>query len=250
MLFSGKTSYRIVKSDSFDDATILLPDTLVDETGDTLSTRGTATNTTADKHEVDDITTFIERKFNDLSPIMEKRVHKLEDQITGLQNLNLLGNVATNKPITSNSDLYRDLPKNSIIELENQLSERNDIINFLAMQLIPKSQDKTKCSCSHNSNHKTKINKDKDNDTQLEKEDSSNEVVIIGDFMLNNINNCGLLKTKKADVLNFPGTTSRDILIKINELIIIHVRANDLTNDVNLLSNVKNECKQNQLDLP
>ena len=30
-------------------------------------------NTTADKHEVDDITTFIERKSNDLSQIMEKK---------------------------------------------------------------------------------------------------------------------------------------------------------------------------------
>ena len=76
VLFNGKTSYRIVKSDSFDDATKLLPDTQVDteeddittntiihnETAVNLSTRRTATNTTADKHEVDDITTFIERK--------------------------------------------------------------------------------------------------------------------------------------------------------------------------------------------
>ena len=43
-----------------------------------------------------------------------------------------------------------------------------------------KSQDKTIFSCSHNNNHRTKINKDKDDDTQLEKEDSSNKVVIIG----------------------------------------------------------------------
>ena len=73
-MFNGKRSYRIVKSDSFDDAAILLPDTQVDtekhyvtantiirnETADSLSTRETATNTTADKHEVDDITTFLE----------------------------------------------------------------------------------------------------------------------------------------------------------------------------------------------
>ena len=73
-MFNGKPSYRIVKSDSFDDAAILLPDTQVDtekdyitantiirnETTDSLSTRETATNTTADKHEVDDITTFLE----------------------------------------------------------------------------------------------------------------------------------------------------------------------------------------------
>ena len=85
-----------------------------------MSTGETATNTTADKHEVDDVTTFIERKFNNLSQIMEKRLQKLEDQIIGLQNLNLSGNVANKKPVTSDSDLDTDL-KNRIIELENQL---------------------------------------------------------------------------------------------------------------------------------
>ena len=84
MLFNGKTSYRIVKSDSFDDATTLLPDTQVDteedditantiihnDTADNLSTRETATNNTADKDEVDHITTFLEKNVNDLSQIM------------------------------------------------------------------------------------------------------------------------------------------------------------------------------------
>ena len=56
-----------------------------------LSKRKTATNTTADKHEVDDITIFGERKFNDLNQIMEKRLHKLEDQIIGLQKFKPIG---------------------------------------------------------------------------------------------------------------------------------------------------------------
>ena len=94
------------------------------------------------QHKVDDIKFFIERKFNDLSQIMEKRLHKLENQIIRLQNLNLLGNVANNIPITADSDFYTDLLKKRIIELENQLSEKNPIINYLMMQLIPKSQDK------------------------------------------------------------------------------------------------------------
>ena len=182
-MFNGKTSNIIVKSDSFDDATIVLPDTQVDteedditanitihnETADNLSTRETATNTTVDKHEVDDITTFIERKFNDLSQIKEKRLHTLEDQMIGLQNFNLSGNVANNKPVTSNNDLYTDLLQNRIKELKNKLSEKNAIINYLTMQLIQKSKDKTICSCSQNNNHKTKINKNKDNDTQWKK---------------------------------------------------------------------------------
>ena len=113
---------------------------------------------------------------------------------------------------TSNSDLYTDLFKNRITELENQLSENNPIFSYLTMQLIPKSQDKTICSCCHNNNHKTKVNKDKENDIQLEKENSSNKVVIICGSILNNINDRGLSKTKKIDVLNFPGASSTDIL--------------------------------------
>ena len=94
------------------------------------------------QREVDDIKFFIKRKFNDLSQIMEKRLHKLENQIIGLQNLNLLGNVANNIPITADSDLYTELLKKRIKELENQLSEKNPIINNLMMELIPKFQDK------------------------------------------------------------------------------------------------------------
>ena len=56
---------------------------------------------------------------------MEKKLHKLEDQITGLQTLNLSGNLANLKPVTSNNDLL----KNRIIELENPLSEKNAIIS-------------------------------------------------------------------------------------------------------------------------
>ena len=89
------------------------------------------------------------------------------------------------------------------------------------------------------------INKDKDNDTQLEKENSSNKAVITGDFMLNNINSHGLSKTKKFNGLNFPEATSTDIVTTIDDVldkklesIIIHV-GNDLTNDANLLTNVK-----------
>ena len=42
-----------------------------------------------------------------------------------------------------------------------------------------------------------------------------NKVVVIGDSMLNNISNRGLLETKKFDVLNFRGATSTDILQKL-----------------------------------
>ena len=64
--------------------------------------------------------------------------------------------------------------------------------------------------------------------------------------MLNNINARGLSKSKKVDVLNFLGATSSDIVNEIDEVLkgkpeslIIHIGTNDLTNNINLLTNVK-----------
>ena len=51
---------------------------------------------------------------------------------------------------------------------------------------------------------------------------------------------------KKVEVLNFPGATSSDIVEKIEDVLdqkpeslIVHVGTNDLTNEINLLNNVK-----------
>ena len=59
---------------------------------------------------------------------------------------------------------------------------------------------------------------------------------------MNNINSRGLSKSKKVDVLNFPGPTSSDVLTKIDDVLnkkpvslIVNDCTNDLTNDINLL---------------
>ena len=64
---------------------------------------------------------------------------------------------------------------------------------------------------------------------------------------MNNINSRGLSKSKEVDVLNFPGGTSADILTNVDDVLnktptslIVHVGGTtDLTNDINLLSNIK-----------
>ena len=63
--------------------------------------------------------------------------------------------------------------------------------------------------------------------------------------MLNNVNSCGLSKSKKVEVLNFPVATSIDIVKKMEDILedkpqslIVHVGTNDLTNNINLLKNV------------
>ena len=90
------------------------------------------------------------------------------------------------------------------------------------------------------------LDKAKDNEIQLEKEDSSNKVVFIGDTMLSNISNCGFSKTKKSWCTEFSWGNQHIHFKKIDDAldkkpgsIIICVDTNDLTNDVNLLLNVK-----------
>ena len=86
-------------------------------------------------------------------------------------------------------------------------------------------------------------------------DDRTTNVIIIGDSMLNNVNSrglsnqkCGAIKLKllKVELLNFPGVTSTDVVNKVDDILvdkpqslIVHVGTNDLTNDVNLLNNVK-----------
>ena len=263
VIFNGKTSYRIVKTDNVSDATVLFPDTqeeapeditpedtiIPDEADVITTTRDTATNTISNEQEVDDVSALIERKFNDLSDKVEKRLQNIEDQIVDMQLSNLSGNNVSGKAVTSENFLHVDILKNRILELEKQISEKNTIIDFLTKQLFAKSHDISKGKWSHNIIERNCINKDKNNDSLHEEkgiEDLSNKVVITGGSMLNNINSRGLSKSKEVDVLNFPGATSSDVLTKIDDVLnkkpaslIVHVGTNDLTNDINLLSNVK-----------
>ena len=234
VIFNGKTSYRIVKTNNVSDATVLFSDNqgktpedittedaiILDETDAITTTRDTATNTISIEQEVDGVSALIERKFIDLSDKVEKRLQTIEDHIIGMQLSNLPGSNVRGKAVTENF-LHIDILKNRVLELEKQLSEKNTIIDFLTKQLVANSHDISKSQCSHNIIDRNRINKDKNNDSLHEEkgiEDLSNEVVIIGDSMLNNINSRGLSKSKEVDVLNFPGATSSDVLTKIDDV--------------------------------
>ena len=145
VMFNGKTSYRIVKTDNVSDATVLLSDTqektpevittedaIIPNKTDAIATiRDNATNTKSNEQEVDDVWKLIERKFNDLSDKVEKRIQNIEYQIIDMQLSNLLGNNVSGKAVTSENFLHVDILKNRILELEKQLSEKNTIIDFL-----------------------------------------------------------------------------------------------------------------------
>ena len=120
------------------DATVLFPDTqeknpedittedaiILDETDAITTARDTATNTISNEQEVDDVSALIERKFNDLSDKVEKRLQNIEDQIVDMQLSNLSGNNVSGKAVTSGNSLHVGILKNRILELEKQHLKR------------------------------------------------------------------------------------------------------------------------------
>ena len=244
-MFSGKISYRFVKTDSANDVNILVTDTQANNLdkrndGNTIILEESTTNII--EHRDENISALIVQSH---IQYIEKRFHNLKDQVIGLQNVNLPRNIEN--PTTSENGLYVDLLKSRISELENPLMEKNAVISYLTTQLVVKTAVNQN---SRNIDHKKEAqisNSDEVNDVPVEMCNKKyKNVVIIGDSLLNNINGRGLSKSKKVDVLNISGATSDDIVDKIDdakegkpESLIVPVGTNDLPNNVNLLNNVK-----------
>ena len=75
--------------------------------------------------------------------------------------------------------------------------------------------------------------------------------------MFNNISEKSLSKTHKVRVITFLGGTSEKITDQLDDLIngrpddlIVHVRTNDIGNNVNLLNNVKKKFRKVSKDSP
>ena len=119
-MFNGKTSYRIVKTDSVDEAVISVPDTQVDNSEDerndanTLFLEENTTNILEKQGE--NVSALIDKKFSSLTEYIEKRFCILEDQVIAMQNINLPRNVVN--PTTLENGLYVDLLKNTISQSE------------------------------------------------------------------------------------------------------------------------------------
>ena len=150
--------------------------------------------------------------------------------------------------------------KNRISELERQIIEKDAVNYFLCNQLVNKNLNGdsgvNKTVNDHNNSFQKRADNIVNNNLPLvrhndydEKEKSN--VIIIGDSMLNNSNNRGLLKSNKASVSNFPGATREDILDEIEDTLkthpdtlIVHAEINDLTKKINALRSVNNYAKK------
>ena len=87
---------------------------------------------------------------------------------------------------------------------------------------------------------------------KLDKTNHKNKkAIVIGDYMVNNINERELTKSKKVLVRSFPGAMSEKILEEMDEIIkekpdsiISHTGVKDLTNNINLLNSAKKIFKK------
>ena len=81
---------------------------------------------------------------------------------------------------------------------------------------------------------------------QTESLSRKKKIVLTGDSIVNGISEKVLSVNHKVKNVNFPGGTSEKILEKLDDIIkekpgdlIVYVETNDITNNVNILTNVK-----------
>ena len=112
IMLKGKILYRIVKIDSVDETTISVPDTEVDNSEDertdanTIFLEENTTNILEKRNE--NVSVLIDKNFSSLIKHIEKRFHILEDQVIGMQNINLTRNVMN--PVTLENGFVRRPP--------------------------------------------------------------------------------------------------------------------------------------------
>ena len=216
VIFSGKVSYRIVRTDSVTHDTVLAPDTqeitMKDNHKENSNTAVVIEDTQVSSEQQQrnsdyDIATFIE-KFRSSLDLTEKRFLKIEDRLIGLSYSK--STVNSNSRDTSSDKFYTGLLKNQISESEKQLADKNAIIEFLSVQIISKPPDKTRKDSSDNYRHRSNDNDrlvtNGNNQDDASNEKSSNdgrskEVIVIGDSMLNNVNSRRISKSKNVKLL-------------------------------------------------
>ena len=171
-----------------------------------------------------------------------------------------IGETPPQNNITRNSSIsVINILKDRISFLENELSKKDTIINYLSNELITlnrsKSQDSTNGSRSTNIYESITVDNyanDTIKETTIDTEKPANKtrVIITGDSLLNGINEKGLSKDKHAKIKKFLGGTTETISGEVEELVknkldtlIVQAGTNDLMNGKNVLNNVKKVIK-------
>ena len=109
---------------------------------------------------------------------------KNKDHMIGLSNP-----ISATDPNTTQDNFFINLMKNRISEEEKQFPDKNTIIDFLSAQIISKPPDlqKNKRSNSKSDYDALSLKKSSNNRTKQ-------NIIIISDFMINNVNSRQLSK--------------------------------------------------------
>ena len=167
--------------------------------------------TPPDDRQISNIQTIIENYCSSLQAV-ETRFIKIEDHM-----IELFNPIYVTNPNTTQDNIYTNLLKNRITELEKQLANKNAVTDFLLAPITSKPSDLQK----NNGSDDGQVNNIPDYDNLCLKKSSDNRttnLIIIGDSLLNNVNSRGLSKSKKVEVLNFSRATSADIYNKIDDI--------------------------------
>ena len=162
--------------------------------------------------------------------------------------------------IDKNSDFVINLLKDRISFLERQLIEKKPVTDFLVKHQISPVATYSNINCDNKIlNHElTEAIKNKTLPNNNIGKGDRKKVIILGDSLLNGINEKVLSKKHNVKIANKPGATSERLLLEeLDNLIkyqpgsvIIHAGTNDLTNGIKMLNNAKKIVKELTAKLP
>ena len=192
----------------------------------------------------------------------ERKFEKLE---MALQNISGKNNV--NDSNNENSPLLLEILKNRISNLDQELTEKDAIINFLLKQENEANNNTSSVNKTVTENDEIlenergnscpSSNSEQKIETQTEPSSKKKKIVMTEDSMANDISEKGLSVNHKVKIVNFPGGTSEKILEKLDVIIkekpdklIVYDGTNDITNNVNHLTNVKKILNKVSKELP
>ena len=192
--------------------------------------------------------------FKEFRDSVESRLHRMEEAILAKSNVQKASLLSDNSTEASSGSVVY-LLKERIVFLENELKHKDTVIAFLTKKLVEDNCQVVSKGINAN------VSLVRSNDSEKSSDDSkmitnscngANEqfkkrsIIIVGDSLMNGINEKGLSKNHSVKVNNIPGGTSDVILQKLDNFLknkpdglIVHAGTNDITKGKNLLNNVK-----------
>ena len=130
-----------------------------------------------------------------------------------------------------------DLFKERIVFLENELKQKDTVIKFLTKKLVEDNCHVVSKGINANSDESSQDSKMIKNSCNGANEQfKKRKIIIVGDSLLNGINEKGLSKNHSVKVNNISGGTSDVILDKLDDFLkdkhdglIVHAGTNDIT---------------------